>query len=125
MAAQTGIPHGTHNPITRPSWEWQNNAACRGESLYLFFGPEGERQPDRDVRERKAKEICSWCPVRSDCLDYATSRPEKYGTWGGLNDDERDVERRRRSRRASVERARAERAVDADGDALAPVEAAS
>jgi hypothetical protein len=59
----------------------------------LFFGPDGERQPERDVRERKAKAICAQCPVRTECLDYALSRPEKYGTWGGLNEDERASER--------------------------------
>ena len=61
----------------------------------------GERQPERDIRERKAKAICAQCPVRAECLDYALSRPEKYGTWGGLNEDERASERRRRMRRAA------------------------
>ncbi|KII00545.1 transcription factor WhiB [Streptomonospora alba] len=68
----------------------------------LFFGPDGERQPEREIRERKAKEICAQCPVRTECLDYAISRPEKYGTWGGLNEDERASERRRRMRRANA-----------------------
>ncbi|GAA3728483.1 WhiB family transcriptional regulator [Salinactinospora qingdaonensis] len=86
----------------RPSWGWQDAAACRGEDLVLFFGPDGERQPEREIRERKAKEICAQCPVRTECLDYAISRPEKYGTWGGLNEDERASERRRRMRRANA-----------------------
>lgn len=80
------------------TWQWQNDAACRGESLVLFFGPPGERQPDKDVRERKAKAICAQCPVRAECLGYALNRPEKYGTWAGLNEDERASERRRRQR---------------------------
>jgi WhiB family redox-sensing transcriptional regulator len=82
-----------------PNWAWQGDAACRGEDLVLFFGPDGERQPERAVRERKAKAICSGCPVRNACLNYALDRPEKYGTWGGLNEDERASERRRRFRR--------------------------
>lgn len=86
----------------RPSWAWQDDANCRGEDLVLFFGPDGERQPERDVRERKAKAICSQCPVRNECLDYALSRPEKYGLYGGLNEDERASERRRRMRRANM-----------------------
>ena len=81
---------------------WQDAAACRGEDLLLFFGPDGERQPEREIRERKAKEICAACPVRLECLNYAVSRPEKYGTWGGLNEDERSAERRRRMRRANA-----------------------
>ena len=66
----------------RPNWGWQDAAACRGTDVVLFFGPDGERQPEREIRERKAKAMCASCPVRSECLDYAISRPEKYGTWG-------------------------------------------
>ncbi|WP_443029626.1 WhiB family transcriptional regulator [Spirillospora sp. NBC_01491] len=88
--------------FTRPSWGWQDAAACRGKDLVLFFGREGERAAEREVRERKAKKICEGCPVRTDCLDYAVSRPEKHGTWGGLDEDERVAERRRRTRRAAA-----------------------
>ena len=88
--------------LPRPNWGWQDAAACRGEDLLLFFGPDGERQPEREIRERKAKGVCAACPVRLECLNYAVSRPEKYGTWGGLNEDERSAERRRRMRRANA-----------------------
>ena len=88
--------------LPRPNWSWQDEGACRNEDLNIFFGPDGERQPERDIRERKAKAICADCPVRIDCLNYALSRPEKYGTWGGLNEDERSSERRRRMRRANA-----------------------
>jgi WhiB family redox-sensing transcriptional regulator len=87
--------------LPRPNWGWQNEAACRGENLELFFGPEGERQPERDIRERQARNVCMGCPVRTSCLDYAVSRPEKYGTWGALNEEQRGIERRRRMRRAA------------------------
>ena len=86
----------------KPDWNWQDFAACSGEDLVLFFGPHGERPPERDVRERKAKEICAQCPVRSECLSYALSKPERYGFWAGLGEDERDSERRRRMRRAAT-----------------------
>jgi WhiB family transcriptional regulator, redox-sensing transcriptional regulator len=86
----------------RPNWAWQDQAACRGKEVVLFFGPDGERQPERDIRERKAKAVCAACPVRAECLSYAVARPEKYGTWGGLNEEERSSERRRRMRRANA-----------------------
>jgi WhiB family transcriptional regulator, redox-sensing transcriptional regulator len=35
-------------------------------------------------------------------VNYALSRPEKYGTWGGMNEEERAAERRRRMRRANA-----------------------
>lgn len=91
----------TRSAFTRPDWRWQDDAACRGEDLILFFGPDGERGPDREIRERKAKQICFGCPARTGCLDYAVSRPEKYGIYGGLNEDERAPERRRRMRKAA------------------------
>jgi WhiB family redox-sensing transcriptional regulator len=88
--------------LPRPSLGWQDAAACHDENLILFFGPDGERQPEREIRERKAKAVCAECPVRAECLNYALSRPEKYGVWGGLNEEERAAERRRRMRRANA-----------------------
>lgn len=92
----------SRHTFTTPAWGWQEQAACQGKDIVLFFGPDGERAPERELRERKAKQICMACPVRSACADYAVSRPEKYGTWGGLNEDERASERRRRQRRGQA-----------------------
>ena len=83
--------------LPRPNWGWQDAAACRGEDLMIFFGPDGERQPERDIRERKAKAICASCPVRIECLNYALRRDERFGVWGGMS----ERERRRLKRMAS------------------------
>ena len=83
--------------LPRPNWGWQDDAACRGEDLMLFFGPDGERQPERDIRERKAQQVCASCPVRIECLNYALRRDERYGVWGGMS----ERERRRLKRMAS------------------------
>lgn len=80
-----------------PSWSWQDDVNCQGEDLLLFFGPEGERQPERDVRERRAKAVCAGCPARAACLDYAIES-RATGVWGGQNEDDRKRERRRRGR---------------------------
>ena len=32
--------------LQRPNWGWQDEAACRGKEVVLFFGPDGERQPE-------------------------------------------------------------------------------
>lgn len=95
-------PRLSRTAFKTPDWGWQDSAECRGENLALFFGPDGERQPERELREEIAKEICGWCPVRTQCLDYAVSRPEKYGVYGGLNEEERAAERRRRQRKANA-----------------------
>lgn len=82
-----------------PDVTWMDRAGCRGEDLMLFFGADGERPPERDYRERKAKAICAQCPVRSACLIHAFDHPERSGTWGGLGEEDRASARRRRMRR--------------------------
>lgn len=69
---------------------WQQKAACRGPHSAIFFPPTTvERKEDRDEREARAKAICSTCPVKQSCLDYALSIREPHGIWGGLNEVER------------------------------------
>lgn len=81
---------------------WMRRAACRGLSIELFFGPDGERQAEREVREAKAKRICHRCPVTHDCLIYAQDIKASAGVWAGLNDDERKTARRRWLRKRSA-----------------------
>lgn len=83
---------------------WQSRAACGGARAWLFFGPDGETEPQRQLRERRAKAVCASCPVRVECLDYALAHHVRYGIWGGLNEHERSAERRRRTRRPSAAR---------------------
>ena len=88
-------------PTTAHDLGWQDHAACNGQDLNLFFSPEGERKPERDRREAKAKTFCNRCVVRSECLEHAIRRPEKDGWFGGMSADDRARERRNRSRRVS------------------------
>jgi WhiB family transcriptional regulator, redox-sensing transcriptional regulator len=78
---------------------WQDRAACRGIDSLLFFGPDGEPRGEREIREAKAKAVCASCPVQAQCLEYALANSIRYGIWGGLNEEERVRERRRRARR--------------------------
>ncbi len=80
-------------------WSWQDRAACTGMDRRLFFGPDDEPRPDREIREAKAKAVCKRCPVRVQCLDYALRHSIRHGIWGGLNEEERARERRRRARK--------------------------
>ncbi|MEZ5349654.1 MAG: WhiB family transcriptional regulator [Microthrixaceae bacterium] len=75
----------------QPSPEmWQIRAACRGPQAAVFFPPpQFERKADRLERERRAKEICTDCVVRSECLEYSLEIREPHGIWGGLNESER------------------------------------
>jgi WhiB family redox-sensing transcriptional regulator len=69
---------------------WQVRASCRGPQASIFFPPSSfERKEEKEARENRAKEICSSCPVRWPCLDYALNIREPHGIWGGLNEAER------------------------------------
>lgn len=75
-------------PVTE-AWDWQRRAACRGMDVTAFFHPAGERGIAARQREDRAKQVCSGCPVRAECLDYSLTIEEPYGTWGGLGERER------------------------------------
>ncbi|AJE87469.1 WhiB-like transcription factor [Streptomyces albus] len=67
---------------------WHTRAACHGmdvEDADAVFFP-GPRDHD-DIAE--AKELCGWCPVRRECLDFALDNTLKEGIWGGLTEAER------------------------------------
>lgn len=70
--------------------------------MMLFFGPDGERSAEREMRERKAKAVCARCPLRAECLEYALSHPARHGIWGGLSPEELAAERRRLLRRGAL-----------------------
>jgi WhiB family redox-sensing transcriptional regulator len=91
----------------RRDWSWTEDAACRGEDVGLFYPPDGQREPERDVRERKAKRVCRRCPVAGACFEWALAEREQ-GVWGGTTEEERVSERRRRARLARLEAEREE-----------------
>ena len=94
-------------PIPRIDFSWHGQAACRGEDLNLFYGPEKERQPERDIRQAKAKKICADCPVKATCLQDAFVRNDQHGVRGGLDEDERKAARARWMRQPARVRAAA------------------
>lgn len=61
---------------------WKKRAACRYASNDLFF-------VDRGQSTTEAKQLCKGCPVRIECLHYAVTRPETFGTWGGTTNSRR------------------------------------
>lgn len=76
--------------LPRPAW--QQTAACAGVDPRLFF-PATPGQPVN----REAKRVCSICPVRQECLDYALDNDER-GIWAGTSERERRALRYRRVR---------------------------
>ncbi len=68
--------------------EWQERALCAQTDPEAFF-------PEKGGSTREAKRICSGCEVRSECLEYALDKDERFGIWGGMSERERRRLRRR------------------------------
>ena len=64
---------------TQP-WAWK--AKCLQAEPDTFF-------PEKGGSTREAKRICSGCPVREECLEYALANDERFGIWGGMSERER------------------------------------
>lgn len=60
-------------------------AACRTADPDLFFGPDGEREADRQARDAQAGAVCARCPIRRRCYEMALANGEKYGIWAGVD----------------------------------------
>lgn len=73
-------------------WEkmWEM-AACKGESVNLFFTDklDGVKRLEVNVANYKAKQICATCPLMKQCLQYAMNTDQSFGVWGGKTADER------------------------------------
>ena len=61
---------------------WQEQALCAETDPEAFF-------PEKGGSTREAKKVCLTCEVRSECLDYALAKDERFGIWGGLSERER------------------------------------
>lgn len=69
---------------------WRAGAVCHGSTAAHFYPPATtETRDERLTRENAARALCSHCPVRAACLDYALGVGEPYGIWGGLTEAER------------------------------------
>lgn len=72
-----------YRALTPGAWDWQLGAGCRGMDSSVFFPPDGERGKKRADREAKAAAVCAGCRVRQTCAEFAGTRAEPYGVWGG------------------------------------------
>lgn len=74
--------------------DWKADAACRNLDTKLFF-------PDSESETGRALAICSECPVREACLDFALRTRQNDGVWGGRTEPERRRLRRRFAKSAA------------------------
>jgi WhiB family redox-sensing transcriptional regulator len=80
--------HAAPSQYIAPAYPDTRQAACRDEDAELFF-PLGKGA-------WQAIAICERCPIRQACLDYALPQPGLIGVWGGMSEEDRKAERRRR-----------------------------
>jgi WhiB family redox-sensing transcriptional regulator len=73
--------------VRRPVW--QRYGACRGESIEMFV-------PSVGGNFTKARDLCRSCPVRQECMDFATADEDVVGMWGGTTAPERRQMRARK-----------------------------
>ena len=74
-----------------PSLTWRDRAGCLDQPVDWFFPMPG---PNLKNEISRAKAICSTCPVKQQCLDYAMSFVRgRYitlpGIYGGTTETER------------------------------------
>ena len=73
---------------------WWGRAACVGQDTAVFF-PLGSGQRCAEQVEA-AKTLCTACPVRQPCLEWALRTRQDIGVWGGTDAAERRALRKRR-----------------------------
>jgi WhiB family redox-sensing transcriptional regulator len=66
---------------------WAAQAACRGKSDALYV---------KGAEQNRAKQLCSTCHVRAECLAEALDNRIEWGVWGGMTERERRALLRRR-----------------------------
>lgn len=76
--------------------DWRHEAACLDEDPELFW-PIGTSGPAVQQAE-EAKAVCRRCEVQETCLRWALNKHQDFGIWGGLDEEERVVLRRREQR---------------------------
>lgn len=60
--------------------DWAKNAACRNAPDDMFV---------RGAQQNRAKQVCTTCAVRPECLAEALDNQIEWGVWGGMTERER------------------------------------
>ena len=90
-----------HAPDLQPPtpMPWMDAALCAqvGDPALWFEESQHRYSQSPDgTRESLAKGVCSRCPVKAECLEFALATDERYGVWGGMTPDERVAYKRGR-----------------------------
>jgi WhiB family redox-sensing transcriptional regulator len=70
-----------------PTRYWNDDAACKGQDLSLFYG--SDEMPLTGLAAKKGRRVCLTCPVARDCLLDALLTGERMGLRAGFLGHER------------------------------------
>ncbi|MBN9759900.1 Sporulation regulatory protein WhiD [Pseudonocardia sp. Ae406_Ps2] len=77
---------------SRDPW---HGAACRSVPYDTHYPTAEPDSPAHTRQVARAKRVCAGCPVLDACREHALTVGEKWGVWGGLDEQERRAIRRR------------------------------
>ena len=83
-------------PETVDMGRWRENASCRHTDPELFFPVGSTGVALQHISYAKA--VCTTCPVKEPCLQFALETNQDSGVWGGTSEDERRTLRRQWAR---------------------------
>ena len=72
-------------PVGTEDEDWRVKGLCRDHP-----DPDPLWNPTDPKDAGAGVTICNDCPVKRRCGEYAMTRREKYGTWGGMTEWERE-----------------------------------
>ena len=78
---------GNGEYIHDPEFRWRQDAACRDTSPELFFPVGTTGQAVEQIAAAKA--VCTGCPARVPCLEYALATNQDSGVWGATSEEDR------------------------------------
>ena len=81
--------------VTDTPLPWMSDAACAYVSPALWF-------PVNPEHSGPAIRICAVCPVVAACREYAIESGQRWGTWGGLTQQQLRAEYAKRHRETAI-----------------------
>ncbi len=79
----------------KPPWEFTNPLCSELGPALFFLEDDGIEYSKKDIDKIKA--LCNTCEHVIDCAEWGISK-ERFGIWGGLNNKERALIKRKRLR---------------------------
>lgn len=79
-------------------WMSSPDRKCHKEPLETFI-THGDEHDEPPYPSPRARELCSSCPFRPDCLQFALENDIDYGVWGGMSAFQREQISRKQSRK--------------------------